>query len=316
MNRLQHILVGVDFSPSARTALEQAVRLANWNGAGIEVVHVVDVRSVFEYAEVTEQPLLLVEKEVSERMQRELENWVAGSNLPREASTHTLIGIPLDVLRRHAEEARTSLLVIGVRGRTSPEGVAGTLALKCLRKTECKVMLVQEGHTGPFRNVIACVDFSESSRVVVEQARRIARQDGCRIHFIHVVTGLWQEIGFHPETEKADTAPDGKYRRDLLARLHEFAGPPGELETAFTIVDASTASRGIVEYSIETGADLVILGSKGESNLKYVLLGSTVERLLREVPCSVLVVRTQEQPKGAPMASGAVHHASPPSTAQ
>jgi nucleotide-binding universal stress UspA family protein len=35
----------------------------------------------------------------------------------------------------------------------------------------------------------------------------------------------------------------------------------------------------------------VILGSKGQTNLKYVLLGSTVERLLKEIPCSVLVVR-------------------------
>ena len=38
-------------------------------------------------------------------------------------------------------------------------------------------------------------------------------------------------------------------------------------------------------------ADLVVLGNKGSTNLRYVLLGSTVERLLREVPCSVLVAR-------------------------
>ena len=29
----------------------------------------------------------------------------------------------------------------------------------------------------------------------------------------------------------------------------------------------------------------------GEAGLKYVLLGSTVERLLKEIPCSALVVR-------------------------
>ena len=31
--------------------------------------------------------------------------------------------------------------------------------------------------------------------------------------------------------------------------------------------------------------------TSGRSNLGYVLLGSTVERLLREIPCSALVVR-------------------------
>lgn len=38
-------------------------------------------------------------------------------------------------------------------------------------------------------------------------------------------------------------------------------------------------------------ADLIVLGTKGKTNLKYVLLGSTAERLLRDVPCSVLAIK-------------------------
>jgi nucleotide-binding universal stress UspA family protein len=195
MNRLQQILVGLDFSPSCRTALAQAARLARLNGAALEAVHVVDLRSVRDYAEVTDQPLMLAEKEVTERMEKELAKWCAAVDLPDGVSPMPVIGIPLDVLLRRSRELNASLLVLGIRGRSSPEGVAGTLALKCLRKTGCKVMLVQEGHTGPFTNAVACVDFSESSREVVEQARRVAAQDGSRIHFIHVHNGLWRDLG-------------------------------------------------------------------------------------------------------------------------
>jgi nucleotide-binding universal stress UspA family protein len=77
MNRLQQILVGLDFSPSCRTALAQAARLARLNGAALEAVHVVDLRSVRDYAEVTDQPLMLAEKEVTERMEKELAKWCA-----------------------------------------------------------------------------------------------------------------------------------------------------------------------------------------------------------------------------------------------
>ena len=42
------------------------------------------------------------------------------------------------------------------------------------------------------------------------------------------------------------------------------------------------------------------LGTKGRSNLGYVLLGSTVERLLREIPCSALVVRPPAAEGGNP----------------
>ena len=42
MNKLNTILVGVDFSECSRCALEQAVRLARWNDASLSVIHVVD----------------------------------------------------------------------------------------------------------------------------------------------------------------------------------------------------------------------------------------------------------------------------------
>jgi len=41
--------------------------------------------------------------------------------------------------------------------------------------------------------------------------------------------------------------------------------------------------QGIVQYAKEVKADLVILGTRGRTSLRYVLLGSTAERLLREL---------------------------------
>jgi nucleotide-binding universal stress UspA family protein len=59
----------------------------------------------------------------------------------------------------------------------------------------------------------------------------------------------------------------------------------------FAVVEEAYHGHGIAEYIRRVGDDLVVLGTKGRSNLGYVLLGSTVERLLREIPCSALVVR-------------------------
>lgn len=42
------------------------------------------------------------------------------------------------------------------------------------------------------------------------------------------------------------------------------------------------------------GADLIVIGARGRSNLAYLLLGSTAERVLTRLPCSVLVVRSRE----------------------
>jgi len=49
--------------------------------------------------------------------------------------------------------------------------------------------------------------------------------------------------------------------------------------------------RGIAAYAKEHRADLLVLGTQGKTNLRYALLGSTAERVLRELPCSALAAK-------------------------
>lgn len=287
MNKLKNILLGTDFSVGSVAARQQAVRLARWNGAGLQAVHVVDVLAVRQYAEQLERPLMLVEKEIVEQTGRRLREWLAQSGSEVEGAA--IIGMPLDGLLNRARENEASLLVLGVRGETTAHADAGNLALKCLRKAQTKVMLVHEHHVGPFKQVVACVDFSETARVAVQQARHVAEQDGSQVHFIHVFSQPW--LTLPQETPQRGVDAAGKYRTVLENRLREFVGNTTGLKATFQVVEADRSAPGIADYARHTSADLLVLGSKGLSNLKYLLLGSTVERLLREVPCSVLVVR-------------------------
>jgi nucleotide-binding universal stress UspA family protein len=94
-----------------------------------------------------------------------------------------------------------------------------------------------------------------------------------------------------PELWELDEHRAAHHRHMLEQRLREFVDGAGGPTTHFAVVQAANHGHGIVEYVRRVGADLIVLGAKGRSNLGYVLLGSTVERLLREIPCSALVVR-------------------------
>ena len=48
----------------------------------------------------------------------------------------------------------------------------------------------------------------------------------------------------------------------------------------------------IVKTAEAVGADLIVVGGHGRAGLKHILLGSTVERVLDQTRCAVLVVKS------------------------
>jgi nucleotide-binding universal stress UspA family protein len=51
------------------------------------------------------------------------------------------------------------------------------------------------------------------------------------------------------------------------------------------------AASAIVGQAEELRVDLIVMGTRGHTGLKHVLLGSVAERTLRHAPCSVLTVK-------------------------
>ena len=54
---------------------------------------------------------------------------------------------------------------------------------------------------------------------------------------------------------------------------------------------AEAADPGISELARSLGVDLIVMGTRGITGLKHVLLGSVAERTVRHAPCSVLTVK-------------------------
>jgi hypothetical protein len=103
-----------------------------------------------------------------------LADWTKEAGAPEGHSREVMNGAPLDVLLQESRSRNADLLVLGITGDSLLPYGAGTLATKCLRKTATKVLLVKQTHPQPFRRIVACVDFSETSKEVVKHALREA----------------------------------------------------------------------------------------------------------------------------------------------
>ena len=291
MNRLKNILVIADFSPWSRAALAQAARMAKWNKAKLHLLHTIEESDIRDAAEAMRQGTETFQKRVVRQAEQSVLQLLKKARLATRPKWRVRVGTATELLLEEIEAVKADLVAVGLRGNgDDPRGV-GMLATRALRKTGTKVMLVEKRKTRRFRRIVACVDFSDTAREVVAQALRVAAQDGCRVDFLHVFFPPWQRLGYRAASPAASVQFARDYRARQLVELAAWVGDTGEVRSTFTVLDSPSAGQAIAEHTRATRADLVVLGRRGRSPLGYLLMGSTVERLARELQCSLLAVR-------------------------
>jgi len=139
------------------------------------------------------------------------------------------------------------------------------------------------------REILVPVDFSEASARALETAIELARKFHARLHLLHCYP-------VHPLTH-TDGVPlpeglDRDLRRAAQQRLFEW----GEKANAAGVsvvehLSPDSAVEAIVEQAEEIGADWIVMGTRGLSCVRHVLLGSVAERAIQHAPCPVLTVK-------------------------
>lgn len=304
MNWPQSIVAGVDFTPCSATALKQAVRVAERNQARLQVVHVIETLVVTDL----EEALSPFQTDVRAGLVRDAREAWPGftADIPGASALELEVEInhPVAAILRRVRAQAADLLVLGTHGTSPPDRGAGTLATACVRKARASVLLVRDPQVGPFRSVVACVDFSATSRKALEQAVRMAAQDGAALHALHVFHAPWHRLHYGAPTPQASTNYQKQYRDGLRRRLEAFCEPllpeMAHGKAQYEIFDYQGHGAGISEFVKQIDGDLVVLGTRGRTNLRDILLGSTAERVVRDAPCSILAVKPDgfEHPLG------------------
>ncbi len=140
-------------------------------------------------------------------------------------------------------------------------------------------------------NRIVCgVDGSEKSAKALQQAADLARHFSAELTIVY---GL-PRADFNPLglTPSEVATKEEEFKQKEIERIEKF------LE-AFNLDDIKLEilypwgkpSHVILDLAEDFDYDLVVVGATGNSRLKQVLMGSTAEKVLRYVPCSLLVVR-------------------------
>ena len=135
-----------------------------------------------------------------------------------------------------------------------------------------------------WKRICCAVDFSEISRLAMDEAAYWARVLGSELTLLHVYE--------HPRPGLNEPTPD-QARRQANATLSSWRHQAGFL--ADRHVDTEALEGGpageIVRFAREGGFDLVVIGTHGRRGVKKLVLGSVAEHVVRMAHCPVLVVR-------------------------
>ncbi len=134
---------------------------------------------------------------------------------------------------------------------------------------------------------LVAVDPSEYSKKAVIQSAKFSKKTGVKLTLLHVIedTKSYREI---PDTwahqQKAKKA------QALLDELKKLAEQYGAKDIQTKIAVGPVAEE-IVRIGEEENYDYIVVGTRGMSTLKRMLLGSVAEKVVLHAHCPVVIVR-------------------------
>ncbi len=274
----ERVLYPTDFSDVSLHALRECVpKLFLLGAKKLYLLHVVDITVVeFEAFELEE-----VYREKLEKLARELQD------RGLDVTPVVRLGIPSVEIADLAESEDVDLIVIPNLGESVWRvAFVGSTATNLARSTKRPVLLLKylSENEGKFELPVDCeelfkrplvaVDFSKCSVKILSTVRTFNAlvDDGLIVHSVDY--GRVEELEHNIQVarqnlEKSLKGIKGSFKYDVLV---------------------GAASQAIIGTAIAKRSTLIVMGKKGRSFIKDLLLGSTAERVIRDSKLPVLLI--------------------------
>lgn len=216
-------------------------------------------------------------------------------------SSEVVFGRPWFEILRAAEASQKTLIVCGTRNkRTVSRLLFGSTGHKLLRNAPGPVWLVKPGiaEDDGVLDVLAATDLSYIGTDVISAGITIGRAFPVQLTVIHALDGGIDRRIAHSGASDEDIA-NWRAKDEMRAeeQLHEqlsgtdFRTLATGVQTKITEGPAVACILSVIE---ELKIDMLIIASSGRGGIPGMLFGNTVERLLPELPCSLLTIKPDD----------------------
>lgn len=285
MKLLGCILFATDFSKSSNNVLENAIELAKIFNSKLNIVHIL--------------PDSIKGKRINELLNEAALNRLDSIN-EKIKSKGVQTGNPLlengpyfEKIIQTADSIDANVILIGA-GEKSESDVfqLGTNAENIIRKSSKPVWVVKNGKPLKIDKVLCPIDYSIESNRALRNAITIARRLNAELMILHIIQAEYSgPLKLKLDSDEQNEDKLSKHTQKLNKFLKKFNLE--RLGVTKEILEGDPATE-ILKAISRNGTDLLIMGTTGKTGLTRMLMGSVTEKVIREVPCSFVTLKSKD----------------------
>ena len=147
---------------------------------------------------------------------------------------------------------------------------------------------------GRFSTILVGIDGSESSIDAADYAIEMAKKDGAQVIALTVNRIPLSSYGLATPQEEVKQSKDNEEMQEFKEWLDKISqnAKRNSIQLKKEIINSQmSVEAAIVEYAESEGVELIVVGTRGNSGIKNMLLGSIASGVVKYATCPVMVVK-------------------------
>jgi nucleotide-binding universal stress UspA family protein len=305
----QKILVPLDGSGAAESALPYARTLAEKVGAQVELLEVVDLSDIA--GKVPDQAAFA--RNLGEHANRRLDQYLRPiakrfERIPTNCRVEQ--GSPATAIIDAAAAEKGTLIVMATHGRSGLQRwLLGSVAERVLRGTANPLLLVRSAEPSPadgratFGSIVVPLDGSKLGELALAPALELARS--LKIEVVLVRTYELPATAYYRADDYPASAAAfipsyaelvdemGREAREYIESKVKELRSQGLEQVRSEVLEGNAAEK-IIELARKSRGSLIAMCTHGRSGVKRWMLGSVTEKVVRHSGNPVLMVQAEE----------------------
>jgi nucleotide-binding universal stress UspA family protein len=142
-----------------------------------------------------------------------------------------------------------------------------------------------------FSKILVAVDGSQASMDAADQAIKIARKYNSELIALHVILSDTTIFGTNPPQHIDEIKQQAQQYLDKIKQKLPNQHDNNKIQMRTELISSATAVGGIVGFAEKENIDLIVIGTRGRSGFKKLLLGSVASGVVNYAHCPVMVVK-------------------------